>query len=47
MDAYTYNQQLQKMLQFHDIKNKTQLLKTLGKMLRNNPIGSKIETHGL
>ena len=38
MDANTHNQQLQKILQFDGIQNKTQLLKTLSKMLSTNPI---------
>jgi len=36
----THKQQLKKILQFHGIKNKTELLKTLSKMLKTYPIGS-------
>ena len=47
MDANTHKEKLQKILQCHGIKNKTQLLKTLSEMLRSNPIGSIIENDGL
>ena len=43
----THKQQLKKILEFHGIKNKTELLKTLSKMLKTNPIGSIIEDDGL
>ena len=43
MDANTHKEKLQKILQFHCIKNKTKLLKTLSEMLRSNPIGIIIE----
>ena len=46
-DTSTHKQQLQKILQFHGIKNKTELLKILSQMLRTNPIGSIIENDGL
>ena len=47
MDANTHKEKLQKILQCHGIKNKTQLLKILSEMLRSNPIGSIIENDGL
>ena len=36
-----------KILKFHGIKNRTQLLQILSKMLRTNPVGSIIENNGL
>ena len=47
MDANTHKEKLQKILQCHGIKNKTQLLKKLSEMLRSNPIGSIIENDDL
>ena len=47
MDANTHKQQLKNILQFHSIKNMTELLKTLSKMLKTYPIGSIIENDGL
>ena len=43
----THKQQLKKILQFHGIKNKTELLKILSNMLKTYPIGSIIENDGL
>ena len=43
----THKKQLKKILQFHGIKNKTELLKILRNMLKTYPIGIIIENDGL
>ena len=43
----THKQQLKKILEFHGIKNNTELLKILSNMLKTYPIGVIIENDGL
>ena len=49
MHSNAHKQQIQKKIKiswYILYKNKTQLLKTLSKMLRSNPIGTVIENDG-